>query len=311
MSMKKCCNQNDELEMNSIPAIQYIKRKDLNETKYNTCIAQSLNSRIYAFSWYLDVVADFWDVLVFGDYEVVMPIPKLKLKRHLWFPKIYMPPFVQQLGIFGIEKIEVNLIERFVDNFKKLNPKIYHFNSKNFDIQNVSLNTLPNYQLNLHQSYQAIYTNYSTNLKRKLKKKRLDFSIESIHEKSTIIKFYTEFGKPKMNQKIIQKFNNLYDVLKKKDKVEVYGFYFQSELLSIAIFLNEPNYLVNILPISNEDGNKYNAMSLLLDFVIQKNAEKNISLDFEGSSIEGIANFYKSFGAVNNPYLQFKSNSFF
>jgi hypothetical protein len=45
------------------------------KTKYDTCMAQSLNSRIYAFSWYLDAVADHWDVLVYGDYEAVMPLP--------------------------------------------------------------------------------------------------------------------------------------------------------------------------------------------------------------------------------------------
>ena len=55
--------------------IHYVKREDLEVAKYNDCIENSIQSRIYAFSWYLDIVADNWDVLVLNDYEAVMPVP--------------------------------------------------------------------------------------------------------------------------------------------------------------------------------------------------------------------------------------------
>jgi len=80
--------------------IKYIKRADLLIEKYDTCIDLAINSRIYAYSWYLDVVADHWDALVYGDYEAVMPIPKLKLKRNLWFPKNIYTSFCSTIGDF-------------------------------------------------------------------------------------------------------------------------------------------------------------------------------------------------------------------
>ena len=52
--------------------IQHIKRKDLDILKYDACIENSIQSRIYGFSWYLDIVADHWEVLVLDDYEAVM-----------------------------------------------------------------------------------------------------------------------------------------------------------------------------------------------------------------------------------------------
>ena len=51
--------------------IHYVKREDLEVEKYNNCIENSIQSRIYAFSWYLDIVADYWDVLVLDDYKAV------------------------------------------------------------------------------------------------------------------------------------------------------------------------------------------------------------------------------------------------
>jgi hypothetical protein len=45
--------------------INYIKRKDLDIEKYDACIENSSQSRVYAFSWYLDIVAGKWDALVF------------------------------------------------------------------------------------------------------------------------------------------------------------------------------------------------------------------------------------------------------
>ena len=78
--------------------IKYIKRRDLDITKYDACIENSIQSRIYALSWYLDVVADNWDVLVLNDYEAVMPIP---WKQKFGLKYITQPYFCQQLTIYS------------------------------------------------------------------------------------------------------------------------------------------------------------------------------------------------------------------
>jgi hypothetical protein len=54
------------------------------------------------------------------------------------------------------------------------------------------------------------------------------------------------------------------------------------------------------MPISTDIGKKYQAMSFLIDYVIQ-NSMSNI-IDFEGSSIPNIAHFYEQFGAEKMVY---------
>ena len=74
--------------------IQYLKNNEIDIEKYDNCIKSSLNSRIYAFSWYLNIVADNWDVLVLNDYEAVMPLPFLKRKRNGTYWSYFAPsPF--------------------------------------------------------------------------------------------------------------------------------------------------------------------------------------------------------------------------
>ena len=86
-------------------SIKYIHREHLDEEKYNQCIDTSLQSKIYAFSWYLDIVCDNWDVLVLDDYEAVMPIP---WRKKYGIKYVYPPFWVLQLGVFSNEVIDEN-----------------------------------------------------------------------------------------------------------------------------------------------------------------------------------------------------------
>ncbi|WP_297814294.1 hypothetical protein [uncultured Polaribacter sp.] len=110
--------------------IQYIKRKDLDILKYDACIENSVQSRIYGFSWYLDIVADHWDVLVLDDYEAVMPIP---WKSKYGIKYIGQPYFCQQLGVFSKERLTKEIQEEIIKKIPKKFVKVsLNFNSDNF-----------------------------------------------------------------------------------------------------------------------------------------------------------------------------------
>src|SRR5437868_14283744 len=53
---------------------------------------------IYAYSFYLDTMAGYWDALILNDYEAVMP---LTWKKKYGISYLYQPPFVAMSGIFG------------------------------------------------------------------------------------------------------------------------------------------------------------------------------------------------------------------
>lgn len=76
---------------------RWVKQADLDVAEYDRCIESSGNSPVYATSWFLGIMAEEWDVLVYGDYRHVMPVPH---RRKLGIAYVYQPVFAQQLGIF-------------------------------------------------------------------------------------------------------------------------------------------------------------------------------------------------------------------
>ena len=78
--------------------ISFCKHNNIDFKKWDDCISNSINRKIYSFSWYLDIVANkSWDALILDDYKAVMPLP---YRRKLGKEYIYMPYFTQSLGVF-------------------------------------------------------------------------------------------------------------------------------------------------------------------------------------------------------------------
>ena len=77
--------------------IDIISSSSINREKWNNCIRNSSNPIIYAYSYYLDHIAENWHGVIVNDYEAVLPIP---WKRKFGIRYCYHIPFVQQLGIF-------------------------------------------------------------------------------------------------------------------------------------------------------------------------------------------------------------------
>jgi hypothetical protein len=78
-------------------SIKYLRQNQIDKKKWDECIKKSENGLIYAYSSYLDAMADNWDAIIVNDYEVVMPLP---WRRKYFIKYLYQPPFIQQLGVF-------------------------------------------------------------------------------------------------------------------------------------------------------------------------------------------------------------------
>jgi hypothetical protein len=73
--------------------------------------------------------------------------------------------------------------------------------------------------------------------------------------------------------------------------------------LAGAVFLHSHQQLHYLLGWSSQEGRRQNAGRFLLDQIIRMHAGQPITLDFEGSDIPGVAQFFSSFGAVPKQYL--------
>lgn len=284
--------------------IERLSRKQLDVAKYDECIAQSFQRRIYAFSWYLDIVADDWDVLVLSDYVAVMPIPYMRIKRNLFVKKIIQPLLCQQLGIFSpfySQKKEMSLYKAFLE----LSPKDYSFNSHNLT-DTVEKNRI-NYELNLNLTYAELRKNYKKGRKHAISQARKNglhiASNESVEKLCVLAS--ENYNISVYKKTFFKKLSLLIEEVINREKGQLFYITKGQEIIGGAFFLIDENRIINLFSAFNDEGKKLQASSFIIDYIIETYDSTEYVLDFEGSMISSIASFFRSFGAIENNYHRF------
>ncbi len=282
--------------------IQYLLNKDLDLVKYNSCISSSLNTMVYAYSWYLNCVTDDWDALILNDYEAVMPLPK---KKKYGIHYIYQPPWVQQLGIFSKLEIDETIVKKFIANIpKKFFLVNYFFNFKNI-FSNNYVKTRNNYILSLNSDFETIKSSYNKNRKRISNKNFKGFNLNKKGNKSEYLKFYKSKNFDfKTHKDSFEKLQNLLNL--NNEFVNVWTVYHNHNLFGGLVWIREKYRITYLVPLASDEAKKYNISTYLVNELIKEHQNTDLILDFEGSMIDGIAQFYKSFGAVKEDYYWYK-----
>jgi len=147
-------------------SIKYIHREHLDEEKYNQCIDTSIQSKIYAFSWYLDIVCEQWGVLVLHDYDAVMPVP---WRKKYGIKYVYPPFWVLQLGVYTKEAIDENkFLTHLFNKFKFVELRMNTHN--NFELYPEFLQLKQCQKLVLNTPYNSILSKYRKDRKKDLQK---------------------------------------------------------------------------------------------------------------------------------------------
>jgi hypothetical protein len=288
--------------------IQYIKRKDLDVDKYNSCIENAVQSRIYAFSWYLDIVVDHWDVLVLDDYKAIMPIP---WRKKAGIKYAYPPFWLLELGVFSLDE-NVDYQAFFDVLFHKFKFIESRLNTDNI-IKNSSSYLIAKQMqvLKIEDTYESIFENYRKDRKKDLRKankagltkkwednpdKLIQLFKDNVGKRTPFIieKDYVNLKKVMMIC-IDKTVGAMLSIYNKEDKLVASGF-----------FLKHKD-CITILVSSTDFNNRNNGENtFLIDSAIQKYQNDYKLFNFGGSSMETIANYFLSFGAKTQEYQQIK-----
>ena len=288
--------------------LHYLKYNDIDFLKWDQCIGNAPNSRVYATSGYLDRTAELWDALVWNNYEYVMPLP---VKKKWGIRYIYQPYFCQQLGIFPPPPVEIQL--RFADElanrFKYLQ---YQLNSRmNPDaFKRFELKQRVNYILPLHEPYAAIASQYKRNAR---------YHISNGYKKGIRIVNtldsgkYVELKKQQVERDVSSESFKMLGKLISWGQTTGNGLILAAisptnDVCGAAFFLRYATRLIYLNSFSTPEGRRLKAMYVILDEIIRKNEKSGLLLDFEGSSVEGIAAFFRSFNPAEEAYFHLYLN---
>lgn len=284
--------------------LTYLHRNEINTAKWDQCINMACNSLIYPRSFYLDHMAKHWDALVWGDYEAVMPLPW----NQKWGIKyLYQPAFTQQLGIFGNIPVTNALEASFLSEVQQ------HFRFAEIFLNYAHPATIQrsNFVLPLHRSYERLRMQYKrVLLKNLVRAKRYNLLYSNEIDYKVVMEGHKElYGHrtPHVTRDDYDRFEKLCLSVDKNELV-VRAVRENDKLLAAALLLHKKNRLYLLQSVTWPEGRIKEANRFLIDRLISEFSASDNVLDFEGSDLPGVAEFYKNFGAKDEPYYFYRYN---
>jgi lipid II:glycine glycyltransferase (peptidoglycan interpeptide bridge formation enzyme) len=299
-----------------------------NKQKYREFCKKEKNIPIFSRDWWFDsVCGDNWNVAIVekgGEIWATMPYC---VKKKFGFTLITMPLLTQTLGPYikypknqkyykklSWEKEIMNTLIGQLIKFDYFNQN-WHYSVTNW---------LPFYWKKFKQTTRYTYIienltieelekNFETDVRRRIKK-AIKAGVE-IFESNDIKRFY-ELNKmtfKRQNLSIPYSFEfvkNLYEKAKDKNAVKMYFAKYKDEIIAANFLVYDENTVYYLMGGIDSTKKNLGGMDLLLYDSIKFALNNGRKFDFEGSMIESIEKYFRSFGAIQKPYFAvYKFNS--
>ncbi|QBO59150.1 hypothetical protein [Chryseobacterium salivictor] len=275
--------------------IKKIRYGDIDFEKYNECIESSIQKNFYANKFIMDHLCAEWEILVYGNYDYLMPIP---IKKKMGIPVVVAPIFCQQIGIFS--KAENQSINDLFLTYLKNNYLVSYYPFNYYNLFGKATVSKKNYIIE-KQDYELLRKSYSKGRKAILAKSAEGLVCEKVGYNNDIHNFLLTHFKGLDKTSDVINFLDFIKFLNDLSKLRVYAYFSENKIISVAVLTDENHELI-LLALVNDPNYQYlNGASYLIDDIIQHNIRLK-KIDFMGGNVRGIEVFFKSFGAQLEPF---------
>jgi hypothetical protein len=244
--------------------------------------------------------------LVENDYESVMPLPR---KSRYGIPYLIQPKFAQQLGIFSIKPIESSLVAEFLKKIpKKFVWQVLYLNSACGSVANTKLTPRVNIELSLNNTYKDLKQLFNQNTRRNINKaNKLGCTVINYSNTDEYIRLFQLHPKFNPSKEMVNIYKNIAEQsLQKKMGTILLAQSANGEPIAGALYLQALNRIVYLGSFNSLAGQESSAMFGIMNHVIENYASGTFILDFEGSVIPGIAQFFEGFGGKRKDYFEYR-----
>jgi len=283
--------------------IRYLAHKDIGGTGYSQLLSGAPNRVPYAQAWYLDLVCPSWGILLDENRGFFMPVPE---NYTFGVRRILQPPYCQQLGIFGQEVPDEAVCDEFVGHrsLRVVQMHIALNASNGLPVNTRGLYFRPNSTLLLDKPYSECYARFDENTRRNIRKAiKAGVEIRKEDAPGSLLQMKWD-TKPAGMQKrqLILAGEIIRQALERHEGEIWYAYAPDNEPLAGCFFLKDDLRSVYLISASSPKGKTAGAMFLLVSRYMETYAGTGRILDFEGSTVPGIARFFRGFGAVSAGY---------
>ncbi|WP_149720728.1 GNAT family N-acetyltransferase [Campylobacter concisus] len=301
----------------------------MDKSKYKKLCSMENNIPIFCKDWWLDIVcgSDNWNVvLVEKGNQIWGSMPFFVIKKH-GFELISMPMLTQTMGIFIKYPPRQKYYKKLSwekEIITELMCKVGRFDGFYQNFHYSITNSLPFYWLGFDQSVKYTYQIknvtaefFENNLETDVRRRRRKAIENGVHiiESDNVEVFY------KLNKMTFERqekeisydlefVKKIYIECKKHDSARILVAEYNKIAIAAAFLVSDESSVYYLMGGIDPTYKELGAMDMILFESIKSTLRCNKIFDFEGSMIESIEKYFRSFGAVQVPYFSIsKTNS--
>lgn len=297
----------------------------INKDKYREFCNSEPNMPIFSQYWWLDAVCgeENWDVSVVEKGGHIVATMPFYYKKRTIFNIITMPRLTQTLGPYIKYPQNQKYYKKIALEKEVINKLILQLPKFDYFIQNLSpaiTNWQPFYWNNFQQttSYTYIIENMSlsdldknieNDVRRRNKKSRElgvivveSDDIDNLYELNRL-----SYERQNMNipyeKELVRK---VYDICKGKNTSKLYMAMYKDKPIATGFFIFDSNSVYYLMGGVDPESMSLGAMDLILYNAIEFAIETGRKFDFEGTMVQSIEKYFRSFGAKQKSIIQIK-----
>lgn len=304
---------------------QLLERGQIEDAVWNEFIARSPQAAPYGCTWYLDVVWPGWGAIVVTEKGAMLAAMPIKVSKKYGIHYVFNPPFCQYVGIFFGEMDKLNntlefaLKKRLVSAIVERIPRhVRVFNVKfapEFDYPlplhwaGFELQTRYSYWLDNQPDKAAIFQNFAESTRKYVNKAtRKGLKTRQVENIDGIIRLSKQQNNFQFDEKLLKR---LWEALRKHATATAMEVVDDNGQLHAGIlYCQFQHKIIHLFGAFQPESGKLGVMPLAFWKSIEMAGPEVRVIDFEGSMLESIENFFRNFGTKPVPYLQIKKNTF-
>lgn len=295
-----------------------LSRHQININAWDTCVGASSQRILYGYSWYLDAVLPApswkWVGLVLtdetGQYQAVMPVP-LRRKQIMgvtceWV--VHQPFFCQFLAVFSRDPTldPTPFFRVLTQRFRYGSVLALCQQPTDLDLFD-TIRPLTTHTLDLSVSYETLYQTYTHDRKVNLHRaERANWTVIDSTDPEPLLRLFRENHADAITgggaDWAYGIFRNLTRELSQRGLARLQYTLRDNRIEAGALFVREGSRIIYLFNAASQIGRRVNARTLLIDQSIQEHAGERVTFDFESPEKPSIRDFYRSFGAVEEPF---------
>jgi hypothetical protein len=166
-----------------------------------------------------------------------------------------------------------------------------------------------NLVLPLDRPFTRIREDFSKSLRKRIRTVASQLVFQETNEVVMLVDYYRQAlaHKVGLSAKDYQRAIRLFQQLCDRKMGRIYQVVdTQEQVLAMGLFVQTESRIINLFGASNQAGRACYAMHFLLTKVMEHYAGQALIFDFEGSEVSGVAQFFRSFGAVEQPFWAYQ-----